>query len=206
MNGRIPILGIAGSIGAGKSTVARLLGEMGCVVIDSDAQAKAAWRDATLKPRLREAFERFVPETAGAVDAFDRAAIARAMFANAELRRAVEAIIHPWVAQQRDSTMALHAGDPSVRAFVWDTPLLFEAGLDRACDAILVVDAPGELRFARVKASRGWNDAELARREASQWEIDRKLARATKAIDGAKPVEAIRRELATWLDEWLAAR
>jgi dephospho-CoA kinase len=179
---------------------------MGCVVIDSDAQAKAAWGDATLKPRLREAFDRFAPDAAGAVDAFDRAAIARAMFANAELRRAVEAIIHPWVAQQRDATMALHAGDPSVRAFVWDTPLLFEAGLDGACDAILVVDAPRDLRLARVKASRGWDETELARREASQWDVARKRERADLVLDGSKPAEAIRRELSAWLDVWLAAR
>lgn len=199
MNRRIPILGIAGSIGAGKSTVARLLGEMGCVVIDSDAQAKAAWDDPQLKPRLRQAFEQFAPEAVGAVDAFDRKAIATAMFAKAELRRAVEAIIHPWVAQQRDATMAKHATDPSVRAFVWDTPLLFEAGLDGACDAIVVVDAPREVRLARVVSSRGWDDAELARREASQWDVASKRSRADLVIDGSKPLDAIRRELSSWL-------
>jgi dephospho-CoA kinase len=200
MHRRIPILGIAGSIGAGKSTVARLLGEMGCVVIDSDTQAKAAWSDPQIRPRLRAAFERFAPDSADAVDGCDRKAIARAMFADAKLRAEVEAIIHPWVAQQRDAVMLQHANDPTVRAFVWDTPLLFEVGLNDACDAIVVVDAPRDMRLARVKASRGWDDGELARREASQWDVSRKLSQADWVVDGSKPIDAIRDELAAWLE------
>ena len=196
----IPILGIAGSIGAGKSTVAGLLARMGCVAIDSDVQARAAWSDPQIRPLLIQAFEQFAPETVGAVASFDRKAIAKAMFAHAELRRAVEAIIHPWVARQREATMSLHAADPNIRAFVWDTPLLFETGLNDQCDAIVVVDAPRDIRLERVESSRGWDDAELARREASQMDIALKRARADLLVDGSQSLDAIRASLSTWLD------
>jgi dephospho-CoA kinase len=66
------------------------------------------------------------------------------------------------------------APDPEVVAFVWDTPLLLEAGLKDQCDAVVFVDAPPELRLQRVSRARGWDIAELLRRENLQWPLDRK--------------------------------
>jgi dephospho-CoA kinase len=64
--------------------------------------------------------------------------------------------------------------DPDVRAFIWDTPLLLETGLNKQCDAVVFVEAPEASRAARVRENRGWEGAELARREKSQWPLDRK--------------------------------
>ena len=65
-------------------------------------------------------------------------------------------------------------GDAQVLAFVWDTPLLMESGLDSQCDAVVFVDAPREVRLGRVKESRGWDEGELERREKSQMPLDKK--------------------------------
>ena len=64
--------------------------------------------------------------------------------------------------------------DPGVVAFVWDTPLLLEAGLKDQCDAVVFVDAHPQTRLERVARSRGWDSAELTRRENLQWPLDRK--------------------------------
>jgi dephospho-CoA kinase len=70
--------------------------------------------------------------------------------------------------------MAGAGANPQVVAFVWDTPLLFETGLNRACDAVVFVEAPFEQRLARVKTSRGWEETELLRRQNLQWGLDKK--------------------------------
>ena len=70
----------------------------------------------------------------------------------------------------------------STRAFIIDAPLLFEVGLDRECDAVVFVDAPQEVRVQRVTATRGWDAAELDRRERAQLPLDEKRARSSDII------------------------
>lgn len=166
-----PVIGIAGGIGSGKSFVARLFAELGCAVIDSDAQAKAAYRDPAVRAALHEWWgdEVFLPS-----GEINRPAIARKVFADeGELRR-LEGLIHPWVNAARRREMEAAADDLQVLAYVWDTPLLFEAGLNAACDAVLFIDVPPAQRLERVRETRGWDEAELFRRQKSQWPLDKK--------------------------------
>jgi dephospho-CoA kinase len=166
-----PVIGIAGGIGSGKSFVSRLFGELGCAVIDSDAQAKAAYQDPAVLAALRAWWGDDVLWPNGDIN---RPAIARKVFAGDDERRRLEGLIHPWVAEARRRAMSAAANDPQVVAYVWDTPLLFEAGLDAECDAVVFVDAPEEQRLSRVREARGWDAAELLRRQKSQWPLDKK--------------------------------
>jgi dephospho-CoA kinase len=166
-----PVIGIAGGIGSGKSFVARLFGEAGCTVVDSDAQVRAAYRD----PAVRETLRAWWGDKAFGPDGeINRPAIARIVFNDEAERRRLEGLIHPWVAEARRREMEEAASDAQLPAFVWDTPLLFEAGLDAECDAVVFVDAPFEQRLQRLHRSRGWDEAELIRREKSQWPLDKK--------------------------------
>jgi dephospho-CoA kinase len=166
-----PVIGIAGGIGSGKSFVASLFGELGCAVIDSDAQVRAAYQDGGVRSTLRSWWgdEVFLPD-----GSINRPAIARRVFGDEGERRRLEGLIHPWVAESRRREMAAAATNPKVIAYVWDTPLLFEVGLYAECDVVVFVDAPFEQRLARVRATRGWDEAELLRREKSQWPLDNK--------------------------------
>jgi len=74
------------------------------------------------------------------------------------------------------------ADDASVKAYVWDTPLLLEAGLGGQCDAIVYVDAPEAERIERVRQTRGWDEAELHRREKLQMPLDKKLDMANDIV------------------------
>src|SRR5438552_2065527 len=114
-----PIIGITGGIGSGKSFVASLFGELGCLVIDSDAQVSAAYELPEVKESLRQWWGDEVFDGKGAIV---RPAIARRVFADPVERRRLEGLLHPIVGRMRDEAMAAAANDPKVRAYVWDIP------------------------------------------------------------------------------------
>ncbi len=167
-----PVIGIAGGIGSGKSFIARLFGERGALVISSDDQVTDAYRDPEVRRTLRTWWGDDVIRPDGEIN---RRLVGAKVFANPAERRRLEELLHPRVHAARERAMAAAAAnDPNVIAFVWDTPLLFETDLHRQTDAVVFVDAPLETRLARVTRTRNWDAAELARRENSQWGLDRK--------------------------------
>ncbi len=156
-----PVIGIVGGIGSGKSFVAGLFGELGCLVINSDEQVKRAYHDPTVKQTLRDWWG---DEAFGPGGELNRRFVAAKIFGNPAERQRLEELIHPLVHLARQWEMAAAANNPKYTAFVWDTPLLFETELNRECDAVVFIESPLEARQERVWASRGWDGAELARR------------------------------------------
>lgn len=165
------VIGLAGGIGSGKSTVAAALAKLGCVVIDSDALA----RDAIGTPQVRDTLVSWwtdsILDERGQVD---RSAVASIVFGDPDQRKRLEGLIHPLVRQSR-AAMVARAGDAP--AVIVDAPLLFEAGVDRDCDAVLFIDAPRSVRLERVTRIRGWSEADFDRRESSQMSLADKRAR-----------------------------
>jgi len=176
---RKPIIGMAGGVGSGKSYIARLLGELGCVVFDADTVAKAALQREDVKPHLTQWWGDAVLDKDGGVD---RRKIAERVFDDPEQRKRLEALIHPLVAAERDRVIAEAEADPSVRAVVLDVPLLYEVGLDARCDRVIFVDADRATRLERVKRKRGGSAAELDRREKNQLALDIKRSQAHNVI------------------------
>jgi dephospho-CoA kinase len=175
-------IGLTGNIGAGKSTVARLFARRGAVVIDADALASEALAEPETVARIAAAFgEEVAP--GGRVD---RAALAERVFADEAARRRLEAIVHPRVAALREArAREARARRPAPPLIVHDVPLLFEAGLAEAMDAVVVVDAPLATRVARVASRSGLDPDEIRRRDAAQWPAERKRARADVVLDNA---------------------
>jgi dephospho-CoA kinase len=199
---RLPVIGLVGGIGAGKSRVAHALASLGCVVSDSDSRAKALLLRADIRATLVQWWGGCILDPQGQID---RAAVARIIFADPAQRQRLEQLIHPILKLEREVEHE-RARLAHARAFVIDAPLLFEAGLDAECDAILFVDAPEAVRLARVQATRGWDAAELHRRQAAQWPLERKRAAADAVIENdaapealdARVAEALHRILADW--------
>jgi dephospho-CoA kinase len=187
-----PIIGLAGGIGSGKSTVARMFGEMGCLVLSADDHVRNAYRDPAVKATLRAWWGDGVFNSAGELD---RKALARIVFANPEAKLRLEGYIHPIVADMRRRAMEAAADDAQVLAYVWDIPLLFEVGADKECDAIVFVDAPLEQRLQRVKASRGWDESELLRREKLQRPLDNKREMSNYIVQNTVDVGFARRQV-----------
>jgi dephospho-CoA kinase len=172
------ILGLAGGIGSGKSAVAAVLGEMGFVVSDSDAGARAVLERPEVVRELAEAFGPGVLDGDGTPN---RRAIADAVFGDDAKRRTLEGIIHPRLHAER-ARVVQAARAKGAAGVVIDAPLLFEAGVDAECDAVIFVDTPREIRLARVMQDRGWTEAELDRREAVQLPLDEKRARSHAVV------------------------
>jgi dephospho-CoA kinase len=166
-----PIIGILGGIGSGKSFVARVFGEMGCLVINSDDQVRDAYHDPKVKQTLKEWWGDAVFDGTGEIN---RAVVAKLVFADPAARQRLEQYLHPLVFAARDRLMAQHADDAQVLAFVWDTPLLLETGAHADCDVLVFVDAPLKTRLSRVQQSRGWSASELESREKLQLPLDKK--------------------------------
>jgi dephospho-CoA kinase len=189
-------IGLTGSIGAGKSTVARLLARRGAVVIDADALARSALAEPEVVRRIAERFGGAV--VIGA--AVDRAALAERVFGDEAARRDLEAIVHPRVrtAARRAAQAARDRPDPPP-LIVHDVPLLFESGRPHRYDAVLVVDAPLEARVARVVARSGWTPEQVRARDAAQMPAARKRALADVVIDNGADLQALEAQVdAAW--------
>jgi dephospho-CoA kinase len=198
-----PIIGIAGGIGSGKSFVARLFGELGCLVLSADEQVRAAYDDPEVRTTLKQWWGSGVINNEGHVD---RRAVAQHVFEKPEERRRLEALIHPRVAAMRDAAMAAAASDAQVLAFVWDIPLLFEVGLNNRCDAIVFVDAPWADRLRRVRETRGWDEAELRRRENLQLGLDNKRRMSNDIVQNTADVGFARQQVQEILSRILHQR
>ncbi len=198
-----PIIGITGGIGSGKSTVAQMFGEMGCLVIGADEQVRLAYQDRAIVEQLRKWWGDDIIDPSGQLN---RPKIADIVFSDPGQRQRLEQLLHPKVAQLRQQRMAEAGDDPQIVAFIWDTPLLFEAGLRPGCDAIVFVDAPFALRMERVKQSRRWDEAEMRRREKSQWPLDKKREISDYIVDNAADADHVRGQVSEVLFRILARR
>lgn len=176
-----PVIGVAGGIGSGKSLVARTIAELGKgVVFDADAVAQG---DLDRPSVQRQLVEWWGPGVIGGDGRTDRQRLADIVFDDPQQKRKLEAIIHPLVRAERERLKAELRHDPAVRCVVMDTPLLFEAGFADDCDCVVFVDTERETRLKRLAAGRGWDEAELARREKAQWPLDKKLDLSHHIVD-----------------------
>ena len=203
---RLPVIGLVGGIGAGKSTVARAFEAEGCVVADSDHLARQAFSDPGIRRTLLgwwgdrvRACEGCHAEPDSMPPPVDRKAVAAIVFGSPAERARLEGLVHPWIAQRRAELFA--AAPAGTRALVIDAPLLLEAGLDAQCDRVVFVETPAELRRERVRASRGWDPAELNRREAAQWPLDRKRDSADHVLRNDGDPASLRAQVRAVLDE-----
>jgi dephospho-CoA kinase len=178
-HGLRPTVGLIGTIGAGKSTVGTILAGKGATMIDADQIGHDVLDDAHIKARIHRRFGDAVFREDGRMN---RRALGSVVFANPQAKADLEAIVHPEIKRVALDRMKAAAADPNGTMAVVDAPLLLEAGWRDLVDAVLFVDAPRELRLARVARRNGWSDAELSAREAAQWPAERKRQSADAAI------------------------
>jgi dephospho-CoA kinase len=191
----VPIVGLTGGMGAGKSTALEILQRRGAAVLSTDAVVHELIASEPVREALVARFgEEIAPD--GVVD---RAAVAARAFSNADGRAWLEGLLWPmvgervaqWVEQVRKST-------PPPRAAVIEVPLLFESGLTDAYDATLAVVADEPLRRERA-ATRGHALAE--ERSSRQLPQEEKARLATFVVRNDGTEEDFERELSGVLDK-----
>ena len=188
-----PVIGVVGGVGSGKSALSRRTAERwGLAALDGDAAGHAALREPAVKNALHDRFGPNIFHARGdlAHEEIDRSKLAARVFGpgNEAALADLEAIVHP-VIRRRLVAEAREFLASGVDAVLLDAAVLLEAGWRDACWKVVFVDVPREERLRRV-AERGWDAAELDRREASQWPLDRKWAAADAVIDNGGPLDA----------------
>ena len=180
-------VGLTGSIGMGKSTVAAMFGDLGAAVWDADAAVHRLYaKDGAAVRLVAERFPDAIVD--GAVD---REALSRAVVGDAAALRDLEAIVHPLVGADRarflDETQR-----SGVELVVLDIPLLFEGGYEAFFDAVVVVSAPAEVQRRRVLARPGMTAEKFEAILAKQTPDAEKRARADFVIDTSTPLDETR--------------
>ncbi len=182
------LVGLTGPIGAGKSVVGRVFLVMGIPVYVADDRAKELMLS---NGRLRGFLTSVLGEEVYCEGALNRRLLADVLFSNAELRRYIERQIHQAVFEDFRKWMMQQTASPYV---VMEAALIFESGADERIplDFVIFVDAPDEIRWARLRSSRGYCEEEIRRREAAQWLPDVKKKRADFIIsnDGKSSIIA----------------
>ena len=179
------ILGLTGSIGMGKSTVAAMFADAGVPVFDADA---AVHRLQGPGGRLVAAIESLYPGTTGP-EGVDRAKLSAAVLGDPDKLRALEQLIHPAVGEDRAVFLRDHAESPLI---VFDIPLLFETGGERGVDKTVVVSAAPAVQRARVLARPGMSEAKFDAILARQLPDAEKRARADYVIATDVPLAETR--------------
>jgi len=183
-----PVLrvGLTGNIAAGKSTVAVWLAELGCTVIDLDAVGHQCLAPGT--PTYTEVLRIFGEAFLDADGGIDRRALGTIVFADADSRHRLEAVLHPAirdVEQERVDEIAARGS----AIVVTEAALLYETGGIERYDRMVVVTAPDQVRRARLE-ERGMEPLEAERRMAAQMEQAEKARRADYVIDNGGTLEA----------------
>jgi dephospho-CoA kinase len=177
------VLGLTGSIGMGKSTVAGLFRAEGVPVFEADPVVHALYRGAAV-PLIEEAFPGTTRE--GEVD---RPVLARVVFGDPEALARLESIVHPLVHQAEEDFIegARESGAPLA---VLDIPLLLEKGGETRCDLVAVVSAPAEMQRERVLGRPGMTEEKFAAILARQMPDEEKRRRADIVFDTSGEREA----------------
>lgn len=178
-------IGLTGSIGMGKSTVATMFADEGIPVFDADAVVhRLQGPGGALLPEIERAF----PGSTGP-DGVDRAALGAAVFGDESVLKRLEAIVHPAVAAERAAFLRSH---DDAALILFDVPLLFETGSASNVDKVVVVSAPNDVQRARVLSRPGQSGQRLDAILARQMPDAEKRARADFVIATDTSIEETR--------------
>lgn len=182
------IIGLTGSIGMGKSTVAAMFAEAGVPVFDADAEVRAMQGpDGELIPAIEAAFPGSTDERG-----VNRDALGQLVFGNPEKLSQLEAIVHPAVGRKRAEFLARNASEPML---VFDIPLLFEGSGHESVDTIVVVSAPAVVQRQRVLARPGMTVEKFEHILGLQTPDQEKRERADHVIDTGTTLAQTREQI-----------
>jgi dephospho-CoA kinase len=190
-------IGLTGGIASGKSVVAARLAEHGALLVDADALAREVVAPGT--PGLARVVDAFGTDMLAADGSLERAKLGALVFGNAAQLAVLNGIVHPMV---REAAAGIIAAADEGSVVVQDIPLLVETGQASAFHLVLVVDAPDDVRIARMVERRGMTAEEALSRMASQATREERLAAADVVLDNSGTLE----DLAAQVDRLWSGR
>ncbi|MGE0529263.1 MAG: dephospho-CoA kinase [Bdellovibrionales bacterium] len=185
-------VGVTGSMGSGKSTVADLLRQRGYPVLDADAVAREVIAPGT--PGEAAVFRTFGESVRNLDGTLDRRALGRIVFSDPDRLSQLERLIHPFVRQEIATARRRLEAQGYTAAF-YDVPLLFEKKMENQFDHIIVVSAAPEVRRKRLKARSGLTDEEITTRWSQQMSPEEKESRASVVIRNEAGLNDLEKDL-----------
>lgn len=187
------VVGLTGGVATGKSTVAKMFKQCGAVVIDADKLARDVVKPD--KPAWRQVVKMFGKTVLNPDRTLSRQALGAIVFGSRVKLRRLERIIHPRVARQQAKLTRQAARNDPKAVVIYDVPLLFEAGIDKRVDKIIVVTADLETQIERLKKRNGLSRAEALQRIRSQMSLAKKIQRADHVLHGTRSRTSLRRQV-----------
>lgn len=179
---RKKLIGLTGTFGSGKSTVAKMFEALGAAVIDADLLAHEALE---IKSPVFQKITALFPESFLTISgALDRKKIGAMVFKDAAKRKALEAIVHPYVFE-RIHEEAERSSSPLVMV---EVPLLFESGFEKFCDKVICVSTSEKVARERLGA-KGFSAEEISARLSAQFFSEEKKKRSHYAIENSENLE-----------------
>ena len=193
------VVGLTGGIGSGKSAAADAFGKLGATVVDTDAIAhELTGPGGAAIAQLRRLFGDGMVDAAGAMD---RKRMRELVFADAEKKQRLEALLHPMIRAESERRIAAAPGPYVVHV----VPLLVESpGYRERVGRVLVVDCPEALQISRVRQRSGLPEEQVRSIIASQIQRERRLAAADDVIDNSGSIAAMQQQVRRLHEKYLA--
>lgn len=191
------ILGLTGGIATGKSTVSRYFFKKGYAVVDADVVARRVVEPGT--EGLANIVAQFGTEIIQTDGTLNREKLGAMIFADAKKRETLNSLLSDLIrrAIMADTATLVNANQPLI---VLDIPLLYEAGYETHCDAVMVVYTTEAVQLERLMARNNLTEEEALNRIASQEPIETKKDRADIVIDNNGPLNHTYEQVETWLE------
>lgn len=186
------VAGLTGGIASGKSTVAGFLENGGALIIDADQIARQVVQKG--EPAWHAIVAQFGKQVLGPDGQLAREVLGDLIFNDPELKERLNRIVHPRVHQQIMERIRALARQQPGAVVVLDVPLLFEANMDRALDAVIVVYLPRALQLERLMTRNRLRRKDALARIRSQMSLEEKRVRATWVIDNSGSLAETRRQ------------
>ncbi len=165
------IIGVTGSIGMGKTTIARMLGQFGMPVFDSDSEVKDILENnEEVKSQICEIWPNVLIKKNNRKE-IDKSFLSKKIFSNKKERKKLEKIIHPLVKKRRD--VFIKSNDKS-SILVLDIPLLYEIGSDKICDEVFLTYTNHNKQKERVLARSNMSEEKFNLIKKAQWSTEKK--------------------------------
>ncbi len=182
------VIGLTGSYGSGKSTVARILARRGAAVVDADRIAHQAIAPGTAA--YQKAVKAFGPGIIDAKGRILRPRLGDLVFGDIRQLRLLNRMIHPEVIRVIRRRIRSAEG-----VVVLDVPLLFESGLDSLCDKTIVVSCDRTVQLGRLREKRGLTASQIRRRLNSQMPLEKKIRLADFVIDNSGSIKKTKNQV-----------
>ena len=190
MAGYIPVIGLTGGIGAGKSTVTQMLEELGTAVIDADKVGHQIYLPDL--PAWREIVDTFGPEVLNADRTINRQALGKLVFADPEAMRTLNRIVHPKMFDRMVELIAEMRARGRMKAIVVEAAVLIEANWMDLVDQVWVVVASEAVVVDRLAKQRQLSPEQVRTRVAAQLTNDERLKHADVVIRNDGSLEEVR--------------